>query len=364
MRAARPCCPSPPVQSCAWAVGPRARALRATMKPTVDMWGRVRRRICVLLHCCHNAHLAPLICAVHTTTLLTLGHEVVLDLSTCELYCLVCRDYVYNSVLDAAAAAARATILFPATCGAGLPPPAQTPSSAGPPPLPPAPLLPSTIDGADGDCSVEAREAEAEALRRLLALGRFRRLPPDDFPAGLRGLNNMGNTCFMNSTLQALLHAPLLSTHYLADRHPRSSCDVTRDGGICLGCEMVRGNGSTSLSCSSAWRQSNALRVRLPYLWPHFHSSTNKDAVVSAAFSGDRSAYSPVHFLHAWWGLAGAHLGGYKQQVQGRVCCQGLVALAQRLVPSCTGDSPRLCPPARTPRPPCIPRMHTSSSCL
>jgi len=33
---------------------------------------------------------------------------------------------------------------------------------------------------------------------------------------GLRGINNLGNTCFISSVLQALVHNPFLRTHYLA----------------------------------------------------------------------------------------------------------------------------------------------------
>ena len=47
-------------------------------------------------------------------------------------------------------------------------------------------------------------------------------------PRGLRGIANLGNTCFMSTVLQAVIRAPTLSGYFLREGHNRDVCAVER----------------------------------------------------------------------------------------------------------------------------------------
>ncbi|KAL1918035.1 uncharacterized protein VTP21DRAFT_3301 [Calcarisporiella thermophila] len=89
---------------------------------------------------------------------------------------------------------------------------------------------------------------------------------------GLRGLRNMGSTCFMNVILQSFIHNPLLRSHFLSDQHNYRLCQSKSN---CMCCEM--------------------------------------DKLFSQFYSGEKHPYGPCSFLHTMW-LSSTELAGYAQQ--------------------------------------------------
>ncbi|XP_049544198.1 ubiquitin carboxyl-terminal hydrolase nonstop [Anopheles darlingi] len=88
---------------------------------------------------------------------------------------------------------------------------------------------------------------------------------------GLRGLLNLGSTCFMNCIVQALIHTPLLRDYFLSELHECTTTNAAK----CLVCEVSR-------------------------LFQEF-------------YSGERGPLSLHRLLHLIWNHA-RHLAGYEQQ--------------------------------------------------
>ncbi|XP_053328084.1 ubiquitin carboxyl-terminal hydrolase 22 [Spea bombifrons] len=198
-------------------------------------------------------------------------HNLAIDLLYGGIYCFMCQDYIYDKDMEQVAKEEQRKAWKLQAFSPALVSPFQY-----------------TMTGVGEKYSTwEPTKRELELLRH----NPKRRKITTNCTIGLRGLINLGNTCFMNCIVQALTHTPLLRDFFLSDRH---KCEM-QSPNSCLVCEM-----ST--------------------LFQEF-------------YSGHRSPHIPYRLLHLVWTHA-RHLAGYEQQD----AHEFLIAALDVLHRHCKGD--------------------------
>lgn len=144
-------------------------------------------------------------------------------------------------------------------------------------------------------------------IYNVAALFPNRSFSPPRF-TGLRGMRNLGSTCFMNVILQCFIHNPPLRSYFLSDKHNARACP--NDRATCLACQTDNLFSQVSSGCACVCVCVLSLYVGMYYV---LHAVSPYIIFDAQFYSGEITPFAPYEFLWAMW-MSCSQLIGYAQQ--------------------------------------------------